>query len=128
MQINNFDKVISDVQKLHESIDKLKEDLKNLNKESSEIDRHVNNFYHIIELVSLDACELSQLMSKLKQTLKRRREVKEMIICLQAVLSGTASDLKKIEAFKINAEERNKKYKKEALFSYTQITGKIKKS
>ena len=34
MQINNFDKVISDVQKLHESIDKLKEDLKNLHKNS----------------------------------------------------------------------------------------------
>lgn len=128
MQNNNFANVIADVQKLHESIDKLKEDLKNLNKESSDLDRHINNFYHIVELVNLDACELSQLVSKLKGVLKRRREVKEMVICLQSVLAGNTSDLKKIEAFKINAEERNKKYKKEALLSYSQLTGKIKKA
>jgi len=108
-------------------IDKIKTQKSDLNSQMSSFDKQINDHYHMIELLELNAAELSKVTKSLRQLLKKRREAKERVIAISNFLSSTVETAKTIQTSQENAEKRELKYKQEALLSYEKIFGVKKK-
>ena len=108
------------------AIDKLKKHKNDLNSLVSSLDRKVNDHYHVIELLPLNAAELSVVTKNLRSLLKDRREAKEQVIAVSNFLSSVAETAKPHETHENNTQKREQKYTKEALNSYFNIFGKKK--
>ena len=108
------------------AIDRLKKHKNDLNAKISNLDRQVNDHYHVIELLPLNASELSTVTKNLRLLLKERREVKEQVIAVSNFLSSVAETAKPSEIHDLNAQKREQKYTQEALASYEKIFGRKK--
>lgn len=108
------------------AIDRLKKHKNDLNAKVSNLDRQVNDHYHVIELLPLNASELSTITKNLRLLLKERREVKEQVIAVSNFLSSVVETAKPSEIHSENAQKREQKYTQEALASYEKIFGKKK--
>ena len=109
------------------SIEKLKKHKIDLNNKLGDLDRQVNDHYHIIELIPLNASELSTVTKNLRALLKTRRELKEKVIAVSNFLSSIVEKTKSLDIYELNAQNREKKYLEEALVSYEKTFGKKKK-
>ena len=108
------------------AIDRLKKHKTDLNAKVSNLDRQVNDHYHVIELLPLNASELSAVTKNLRNLLKERREIKEQVIAVSNFLSSVVENTKPSEIVDANAQKREQKYTQEALASYEKIFGKKK--
>ena len=108
------------------AIDRLKKHKNDLNAKVSNLDRQVNDHYHVIELLPLNASELSTVTKNLRLLLKERREIKEQVIAVSNFLSSVVETAKPSEIHSENAQKREQKYTQEALASYEKIFGKKK--
>lgn len=108
------------------AIDRLKKHKNDLNAKVSNLDRQVNDHYHVIELLPLNASELSTVTKNLRSLLKERREIKEQVIAVSNFLSSVVETAKPSEIHNENAQKREQKYTQEALASYEKIFGKKK--
>ena len=108
------------------AIDRLKKHKNDLNAKVSNLDRQVNDHYHVIELLPLNASELSIVTKNLRLLLKERREIKEQVIAVSNFLSSVVETAKPSEIHSENALKREQKYTQEALASYEKIFGKKK--
>ncbi len=108
------------------AIDRLKKHKNDLNAKISNLDRQVNDHYHVIELLPLNASELSTVTKNLRLLLKERREVKEQVIAVSNFLSSVVETAKPSEIHDLNAQKREQKYTQEALASYEKIFGRKK--
>ena len=99
-------------------IDKIKIQRSELNSHMSSLDKQINDHYHVIELLELNAAELSKITKSLRHLLKKRREAKEQVIAISNFLSSTVETAKPVETSQENAEKRETKYRHEALLAY----------
>lgn len=118
--------VYSDLKNTIDAIAKIKTHKVALNIRVGDLDRQVNDHYHVIELLDLSASELSRVTKSLKALLRERREIKEQVIAVSNFLSSTAESTKPPEITRKNAKQREDKYVAEALQSYEKIFGKPK--
>jgi hypothetical protein len=90
-------------------------------KELSDIDKKINDLYHIIEFIDLNAADASKVFKYLKRTLRKRRDIKDKISVVQGIPSIVQNP--KIRDFDslTSVECRRNKYKKEALSSLKSI-------
>lgn len=119
--------VMNDFSSAFSSIEKLKKHKITLTNAMSNLDRQINDFYHVMELVPLNASELSIITKKLRNSLKYRRELKEQSMTICNMLSSNVESIKSPELIESNAKNRLEKYTQEALLSYSKIFGKPKK-
>lgn len=105
------------------AIERLKKHKGSLNAKVGELDRQVNDHYHVIELLPLNASELSKVTKNLRSLLKERRDVKEQVIAVSNFLSSVVETAKPCEIHDENASKREQKYTQEALASYEKIFG-----
>lgn len=112
------EKTIADVLAHVEKLKKQKADLLKL---TSSIDKQINDHYHIIELVSLNASQLSKVTKSLKDLLKQRREAKENLNAVSNFLSGNLENAKTPETMKKNANDRENKYRAEAVLAFNAM-------
>ena len=117
---------LHDLSMAFSAIDRLKKHKNDLNAKISNLDRQVNDHYHVIELLPLNASELSTVTKNLRLLLKERREVKEQVIAVSNFLSSVVETAKPSEIHDLNAQKREQKYTQEALASYEKIFGKKK--
>jgi ferritin len=108
------------------TIEKLKKQKTELNNRVSTLDKAVNDYYHVIELLPLNASELSTITKKLKCILKERRQVKEQVIAVSNFLSSQVEGVKDASTIAGNIKQREEKYRAEALLVYESIFGKKK--
>ena len=80
----------------------------------------------MIELLPLNAAELSKITKSLRTLLKERREVKEQVIAVSNFLASQVDGVKAPEVSEKNAQQREAKYRSEALLVYEKIFGKKK--
>lgn len=118
--------VIHDLTTAVSAIERLKKHKADLNNRVSVIDKTVNDHYHVIELLPLNAAELSVVTKNLRALLKDRREAKEQVIAVSNFLSSVAESAKPYETHENNTQKREQKYTEEALNSYFNIFGKKK--
>lgn len=96
------------------------ESVKNL----SELDTKINDLYHIIEYVPLDAVKASKVLKELKKSLNERRRWKDCNANLSASLHKlNGVDPSIYEKRVAVTEERNAKYLQESLESYQKHFG-----
>ena len=117
---------IQDLSVATAAIDRLKKHKTDLNNKISSLDRQVNDHSHVIELLPLNASELSTITKRLRGLLKERREVKEQVIAVSNFLSSVVETAKPSEIHGANAQKREQKYTQEALVSYEKIFGRKK--
>ena len=118
--------VIHDLTTAVSAIERLKKHRADLNNRASAIDKTVNDHYHVIELLPLNAAELSKITKSLRTLLKERREVKEQVIAVSNFLASQVDGVKAPEVSEKNAQQREAKYRNEALLVYEKIFGKKK--
>lgn len=120
--------LLNDVSTAVGQINKLKSHRDSINSQVSNVDRDINDHYHVLELVDLDAVEIMKVTSSLRKLLKLRRKLKEDQILVNNFLSSSVDSAKSPATHSQNAEDREKKYIREAYQSFSRITGKNKKS
>ena len=108
------------------TIEKLKQQKTELNNRVSTLDKAVNDHYHVIELLPLNASELSTITKNLKRLLKERRQVKEQVIAVSNFLASQVDGVKDAATIAGNIKQREEKYRAEALLVYEGIFGKKK--
>lgn len=108
------------------AIERLKKHRTELNNKVSSIDKLINDHYHVIELIPLNAAELSKVTKSLRNLLQERREAKEQVIAVSNFLASQVDGVKAPEISEKNAQQRETKYRNEALVVYEKIFGKKK--
>ncbi len=116
----------SDLALVHTAINRIKGERDKINSEVSRIDKEVNDHYHVLELLELNAAEMVKIASSLRKLLKQRRNLKEQQILFTNFLSSNVETAKDPKLASQNAAERETKYTTEALRSYERIFGKKK--
>ncbi len=116
----------SDLALVHTAINRIKGERDKINSEVSRIDKEVNDHYHVLELLELNAAEMVKIASSLRKLLKQRRNLKEQQILITNFLSSNVETAKDPKLASQNAAERETKYTTEALRSYERIFGKKK--
>lgn len=107
--MNRLDGIINEFKQLNEDADK----------NISALDAKINDLYHIIEYLPLNAVELSKVMKVLRESLNARREWKDCRANATSSLSKlSSSDLSHYKSRTKITDERNEKYYKESLVSY----------
>jgi hypothetical protein len=107
-------------------IDRMKKHKADLLSTVSDLDKMVNNIYHMIELLPLSASEMSIVTKQLREILQDRRDKKEVLIAVSNFLTSPVEKTKPHDIGAQNAEDRKEKYRKEALASYQKMFGKQK--
>lgn len=120
MLMSNFDECVTN---LTSAINQLKTERANTYSVLIKTDKDVNHCYHIIELLPLNAAELSKVTKKLKELLILRRVTKEKIAQLDSMFNSVVRDVKVTDK---KAIDREQKYKAEALEMYKVIFGATK--
>ena len=116
----NFSEMVTTLQNVSKN---LSEQRSKLGTELSNLDAQVNHIYHVIELLPLNAAEMSKITKKLKELLVLRRSVKEDINTVTQMMENKVGV---IHTVKNKSLERKKQYTAEALSSYNRIFGKKK--
>ena len=80
----------------------------------------VNDLYHILEFVKLDAVQMSKVAKQLRQALQTRRKLKEDSILFQSILDTTTSKIKPDELIQ-RQNNRISKYIEESHASFKSI-------
>ena len=103
----------------------------------SDLDKDVNNIYHMIEYLPLSAVQLSKITKKLKTILQARREHKEEINFWTVILNRNGFENAKLKPniagpdHDKDAAKRDAKYTRESITSYEKMFGepfkKVKK-
>lgn len=89
--------------------------------EQSTIDKSINDFYHMLEYLPLNACQLSKVAKQLKLALQARRALKEMINVNQVVLQGSVEKLKTREEIMQRTADRDATYRAEAKAAFNKF-------
>ena len=118
--VMNFSEMVTTLQNVSKN---LSEQRSKLGTELSNLDAQVNHIYHVIELLPLNAAEMSKITKKLKELLVLRRSVKEDINTVTQMMENKVGV---IHTVKNKSLERKKQYTAEALSSYNRIFGKKK--
>ena len=112
------EKLINEILNQVEALKKHKAELLKLN---STIDKQINDHYHIIELMPLNASQMSKVTKSLRALLKQRRDAKEEFNAVSNFLSGHMENGKSPIIMKQNAADREQKYRTEAEAAYQKL-------
>lgn len=116
----NINEIQTNILKIVSSINELSDERKRLLKLNSKIDIQINNCYHIIELLPLNAIQLMKVTRKIKKFLQERRDIKESINLINTLLDKVQK-IKSNEEFFIKAESRKVRYINEAREEYEKL-------
>lgn len=100
--------------KLNISCDSIDAAFEHCSNDMKNAEEEVNNLYHILEYVSLNAVQMMKVSKKLKQALIVRREAKEQFSRIQSLKDNVYAGLKKYEAAASNSVSRAGKYSEES--------------
>lgn len=88
-------------------------------KQRSEIDKTINNLYHVIEYVTMPNVEKVVVFNKLRSFLTKRREIKERYAEVESIFEKLSRlNLSSIDERK---DKRNCDYKLESYKSYQKL-------
>jgi len=112
----NLDETIG---KIDAAFSTLKETKANLVSEQKRIDKEINDHYHVLEMITMNASQISKVVKGLRGLLKSRRDIKESLILIESIL--TNHDSKTAQRTK-----RVGQYESEAKVAFNQIMEMIK--
>ena len=88
----------------------------------SRYDNIISDCYHILELMTLNAVQLSKVTKELRNNLRLRREAKEQMILIETVLANKFENIQLTMTNK--SEVRAAKYTNEAKQAYARLSNK----
>ena len=92
----------------------------------SVVDAKVNDCYHILELVTLNAAQAAMVTKELRSLLKQRREAKEKMILIETVMANKFENTQLKDNITKKSEERANKFAGEAKQAYVRLFNKVK--
>lgn len=92
-----------------------------IGEEQSCTDKLINDLYHIIEYLPLSAPQMSQVSKRLKETLIKRRALKEQFNVNQAMLQTPVEKLKGAEESEKRVLHRDRQYFAESKAAFDRI-------
>lgn len=105
-------------------LEKLSDKKDEYTKQLSSIDKELNNLYHIIEYVPMSASKMSKTIVMIRDNLRARRKIKEVLHLLNdALLAGnTVQKLDKVVAkHRLKEHDRYTTYVLQSVKSYNEI-------
>ncbi len=105
-------------------VDKLKAEHGAVIAELSTIDKSMNDLYHMIEYLPLNARDLSRVTKKMKEHLRRRRALKEQSNINQMILQGIVEKTKAVSDIEKRVTDREASYRAEAKVAFDKMFGK----
>ena len=92
--------------------------------ELKELDKRVNNLYHVIEFNDLDGPTSMKIFKSLKETLRRRREVKVCLSNIEVVINNKPQSFNfNLESFLSRNDSTLNSYKTQSKEALIKILG-----
>ena len=107
------------------STEHFKLEMKNLKDKVSANDKEINNLYHMLEVLKLNAVYIAKISKKLSAALKLRRTLKEDLNICQVIVNSVVEKTLPLEEFERRTEERAVKYAEEAQNHFDEMFKKV---
>lgn len=87
----------------------------------SKTDTSINDIYHVLEYITLDAVELAKLTKHLRALLVKRRTLKNSIALNQSSIDSVKAFIKRRHDSKAEVAKRTIRHERESMESYERL-------
>lgn len=92
----------------------------------SVVDKEISHHYHVLEMITMPAPQISKVMKSLRTLLRDRRDVKESLALLNSALDGQENLVARISTLAVRRTKAVEGYRSEAVESFNRIMGIMK--
>lgn len=115
----------SSITQLADIAEQVRSEYQSLKTKQSNNDHEINDLYHIIELLNINAAQTSKVTKLLKAALRLRRELKEQQSACQMAMQGTIEKIPLSVEFSRRRSVREAQYRGEALVAFDRLFPKV---